>query len=409
MNTPKLKGPDSIESSVARVAIDTTAFVAADSVMAPQGALRDPNAYLAFGEIVNAFCNGAELYYPVAADRLCAVPKLLSYWKDEYGGQEVRRLALTPTGTHYIGKNLSSGFCEYARGSADVISRWLSFWWTQPAVLQRSTEEQIGPLEEAAEAIGPLLGGALAPLAANLARAREAGTLQTPIALVHLIGRTFNSFDHLAVAYVFSYYVRGWRYAHGIAEHQDAPIYVHHWLRSCALRDRSIGKQTGRVELPNVWFPWGTLLAAMYMADGRALDPERTLATLKHIRENGPTVVRALEEHREKHPQFLDEFSSTLQEPQFLLLSLLESCDVFPRYADTSRPERWALVLKAVAPAGGLFAKMAADVIASSLQASFFRAAESRFRQDFRCSTFWSVFDRTAINRALIAWRGLAP
>ena len=310
-------------------AVDTAEFQAADSHIEDPELIVDPRAPLAFDRIGTAYCNGAELVYPLPGESLGAEPFLFTMWKAK-GSRAIPKLKLTDQAFDEIGKKLSGGFRAFVEGTAPDVARWIAFQFSERIVRQYLSRASLDEVYQSADLARTMLAEpGLPKLEAAIMRLQQKTILREPPEYTPSVGRNFDSSTHLAVSYTLSIYLRGPSYGWGLASQPDRPMYHHLWLRTPAMRDSNLIESSPSEE-SRQWFPWGSILRRLF-------DKAKPL-----MHRNPKAVSEVLTSIREQNPKFRDDLWLALSSGLFRSL----------RKAKDPRTEAEDLVIKALLNAG---------------------------------------------------------
>jgi len=212
-------------------------------------------------------------------------------------------------------------------------------------------------------------------------------------------GRDIPSFVHLALCYGLSLSVRGL----AVSRISGTPIYKHAWVRAPSLRFQLESLTAARKSVePPKWFPWGRILVKAFDPAQPAVRRDKYFASdvLRSLRLRASTVMG-------------DDFSSRLlttgtrtdtrspTDAEVVVLDILRDVGVWPRYADTTRPEQLAAGLRALVKAASPALAAPMELISGQLQNRWVRGVELDFRLRFRRDALWDVFDSTGVSEAL--------
>jgi hypothetical protein len=387
------------------IAADASILQSASSFITPVCGLSDPRASQAFDSVVTAFCNNCNLVLPLPKSDSGNWPLLLSLWRKTNAVSELHNLEIDDKIYQYISDTIADKFAVYAEGVPYDVARWVAFQFTPTLVSQyligcHGLESilRTGPIISKLLSSGKLKNFTDAVL--TLHKNQE---FREPKEYSTLVGTPeVPSFLHLCASYSLSFCIRGWSYAAKIGMTPENPIYRHLWLRAPALRAdvedlfiRIPDKDT--VEL----FPWGHILLSIFDQQNplTSRTPGRVEEVLIGIRERsirlGEELTRILRVLA--HPGI--QTTPKLTEEEILVLDLLRELKIWPRFANTTRPERLTKWLRQIFSDALPFLKIPVEIVTSNTQSTLLRRIETAFRIQFRRDTFWDIFENPGIQK----------
>ena len=386
------------------VAADITLLLSAYSFISPLSGRLDPRARAAFDAVATAYCNGAQLLLPLPKDRPADVPLFLDLWKRSSVVTEVPQLELSDEAFDEIAATCSDAFVTYAEGTPDDVARWIAFQFSDQAVEAHLTRSDMDTIRRAGPLAAELLRLKRLPkLTDAILRLQGEGPLQEPGEYEWMVGSPdLPSFIHLCLAYALSVAFRGYSYALGVGQLPNDPAYRHHWIRSPVLRTNLPHGSTRTADQTATWFPWGALLTAVFdprkpLAKRR---PERVAEVLDGIRASAPQVRHAFAQPLAE-PSKLGSISSKLTDRDQLILDVLRSVDVTPRYSASTGIETLAEWLRGLVKERHPIWQVPIEVVLAQLQPEWLRKLEAGFRARFRRDRFWDVFEDPGLRRVL--------
>jgi hypothetical protein len=401
----RLRLPRTLRSPVP-IATDASLLHAAVSYVQGYGDTTDPRAARAFSLLSDAYCNGADLVLPLPASKQETIPLFLPLWRSRNAVTVHPNLELSDEGYDAIADMSVASFTTFVEASPSAVTELIRFQFSPPIAGESGLYDIEGSVRRAAAIAHRCFEGKQLPnLSASIVEAERRYGFQEPTALAHLVGTPdLPSFLHLCVAYAFSIYVRGYSYALGLSSGDVVPVYRHHWLRAPMLRTVMPSEVATRLaDEPTEWFPWGDLITSLLAPGGPAVrrDIQSVSDLLDGIRSQGGAVRDALSAGLFDPPEATSLDSHSLTQAEGFLVEILRVAGAPLRYHKEMLAERARSWLTSIVHEKSPLWQVPVELVTANLQPRWVRDRETVLRTRFRRDTYWDVFDRSEISRAI--------
>jgi hypothetical protein len=372
------------------VASDITTLVSASSFLGHYSTNIDPRAGDLFESVVTDYCSGSKLIVPLPQKSSGAGDFFVDLWTKDATATELHGLELTDLGFQVISKKHINRLIDFIEGDPQSIAEWLALQFSMENAdrhLSRSDTHAIlraGPL-----AREPLDKG-------RLERFKDAlviNRIKEPAFYTEYIGKDeIPRLTDLCFAYVVSVAVRRLAYAGGIDQSGHKPIYRPHWIGNPVMKDPLLPETIRTMEAkPVTRFPWGMLLRRYINLDP-AIPISKLRESLLGLRQN----AGQFQNEYLQQPLVKNASDSALTEREAIVVETLMKVGLVPRFAESTRRERLAKVLRSLTEHQSAW-KFTAELITTSFQAEWARNLEAGFRIRFRRDNFWDVFEDSGV------------